>query len=59
MEVTHAKTGSSSLIGAVAIFADDAYGQKPPLQVFNAVPLAPPYFPNPGENCLSFPPPSQ
>jgi len=26
MEVTHAKTGSSSLIGAVAIFADDACG---------------------------------
>jgi len=29
MEATHAKTGSSSSIEAVAIFADDVCGQKP------------------------------
>jgi len=47
------------LSGVVIIFADDVDGQNPPLQVFNANPLAPPCFPKPEENCPSFPPSGQ
>jgi len=59
MEVTYAKTSSLLSIGTVAIFVDDTCGRKPPLQVFNIVPLVPPHFPNPGGNFLFFPPPDQ